>query len=109
MTGKNNDTIIKMKKLDNLDNYYIEKFEENKYGIMYYSKDFDDKFLDVYDCLTQNFLYIITDINGSSIQYVYNLKDGTLYVKTINNNSYIIKIIEDKGYQILYNIEIKGY
>ena len=54
------------------------------------------------------FLYRITDINGSSIKYLNNLKDGTLYIETLNNNSYIIKIIEDKGYQILYNIEIRG-
>ena len=55
MTGKNNDTIIKIKSIDNIDNYYIKKIDENKYGIMYYSDDFDTRFLDVYDCLNQNF------------------------------------------------------
>ena len=67
--------MIKIKKLDNMDNYYVKKIEENKYGILC--------IIDVYDCycLNHNFLYRITDNNGSSIKYIYILKDGILYIK----------------------------
>ena len=76
---------------------------------MYQENSICKKFLDIYDCLTQKFLYRITDINGDSIKYLIRLKDGTHYFETFNeNNNGILKIIEDKGYQVLYNIYLKG-
>lgn len=94
--------------LKNLDSY-ATKIDEDKYGIMYHEKSIDKRFLDIYDCLTQKFLYRITDINGDSIKYLIHLKDGTHYFETFNeNNNGILKIIEDKGYQVLYNIYLKG-
>ena len=48
-------------------------------------------------------------INGDSIKYLTSLKDGTIYFETFNeNNNGILKIIEDKGYQFLYNIYLNG-
>ena len=99
---------IKIETLEKLNNY-ATKIDEDKFGIMYYEESIDKRFLDIYDCLTQKFLYRITDINGDSIKYLTSLKDGTIYFETSNeNNNGILKIIEDKGYQVLYNIYLKG-
>ena len=67
-----------IKTLEDFDNFVI-KIDEDKYGIMYSIENFDKKFLDIYDCLTQKFLYRITDIKGESIKYFFPLKDGTFY------------------------------
>ena len=99
---------IKIETLEKLNNY-ATKIDEDKFGIMYYEESIDKRFLDIYDCLTQKFLYRITDINGDSIKYLTSLKDGTIYFETSNeNNNGILKIIEDKGYQVLYNIYLNG-
>ena len=101
-----NDNIIEIKVNNNFD-YSVIKVEKDKYGLLFKS-DSKKKFLDVYDCLTQNFLYRLKDINGENIKSVILLLDGTHLVKT-KNNSYIIKIIENKGYQVLYNIVLNGF
>ena len=107
MEGTNRN-IIKIDTLKKIDSY-ATKIDEDKYGIMYQENSICKKFLDIYDCLTQKFLYRITDINGDSIKYLIRLKDGTHYFETFNeNNNGILKIIEDKGYQVLYNIYLKG-
>ena len=107
MEGTNRN-IIKIDTLKKIDNY-ATKIDEDKYGIMYQEKSIDKNFLDIYECLTQKFLYRITDINGDSIKCLVRLKDGTHYFETFNeNNNGILKIIEDKGYQVLYNIYLEG-
>lgn len=100
------ETIIEMKVLKGLANYVI-KFDESKYGIVYYSKYCDKRFVDIYECSKQTFLYRITDINGDNIKYIKQLIDGTHYIDTINRH-YVVKIIKDLGYQVLYEIEMKG-
>ena len=77
MKGTNEKRIV-IKTLKDFDNFVI-KIDEDKYGIMYSVQNFDKKFLDIYDCLTQKFLYRITDIKGDSIKYFFPLKDGTFY------------------------------
>lgn len=104
-TNRNIIKIDTWKKIDN----YATKIDEDKYGIMYQEESIGKNFLDIYDCLTQKFLYRITDINGDSVKFLVRLKDGTHYFETFNeNNNGILKIIEDKGYQVLYNIYLKG-
>ena len=90
---------------------YVIKIDEDKFGIMYYGDLFglNKSFLDVHDFSTQKFLYRIRDINGDNIDKMKALKDGTFYLGTHNkNNSGIIKIIKDIGYQVLYNIYMEG-
>ena len=99
--------LIEKKSLNGLKCYGI-KLDEDSYGIMYYLDNYDKRFLEVFDCLTRKLLYRITDINGDSIKYIKSLIDGAHYTTTFNNH-YIIKIIKDIGYQVLYNIEMKGY
>ena len=104
----NSEKEIKIEIFKSFDNYPI-KIDEDKYGIMYSEKELNMNFLDIYECLTQKFLYRITDINGDSIKFFVQLKDGTYYFKTFNeSNNGIIKIIKDLGYQVIYNIYIEG-
>ena len=108
MTGPN-EKMIKIEALA-FDNFVI-KIDEDKFGIMYTGFRFALKkhFLDVHDFLTQKFLYRIRDINGDNINNFIPLKDGTSYFETFNkDNSGIIKIIKDIGYQVLYNIYFEG-
>ena len=108
MTGPN-EKMIKIEALA-FDNFVI-KIDEDKFGIMCAGFRFALKkhFLDVHDFLTQKFLYRIRDINGDNINNFIPLKDGTSYFETFNkDNSGIIKIIKDIGYQVLYNIYFEG-
>jgi hypothetical protein len=100
------ETIIEMNVLKDFSNFVI-KFDESKYGIVYYLPNFDKRFVDIFECSNQKFLFRITDINGDSIKYIRKLIDGTHYIDTYNHQ-YIIKIIKDIGYQVLYEIQMKG-
>jgi len=95
----------KFKKIETIFNdYYIEEFVNDKFQICYFCKN--NYFVDVFDN-NGLFLYRIKEINGERFISIESLLDGTLLVKGKIKN-YVIAIIEDKGYQILYETEISN-
>ena len=79
-------------------------FHGEKFGILYYNQYTDCSFADIYNYLGE-FLYRIKEINGEQFRILIALKDGTYLVRG-HPKDYIIYIIEDKGYQVLYEINI---
>ena len=83
-------------------NLTIRDFKEYRYGIIYCGN-----FIDVHDLDTNDFLYRIKPIdNGKKIDFI-PLIDGT-FLCIGENKNYIISIIQNLGYQILYETIVKG-
>ena len=93
------------KKIETIfNNCYIEEFVNDKFQICYFCNN--NYFLDIFDN-NGLFLYRIKEINGERFISIQRLIDETLLV-TGKTKNYIIAIIEDKGYQILYETEISN-
>lgn len=99
-------TLKEYKKVEKLYDFFcqIRPFHNNQFGLIYYNEYNESSFIDVYNNLG-DFLYRIKDINGIKFRTFFALKDGT-YLARCPTKDYIIYIIEDKGYQILYEFNI---
>lgn len=84
----------------------IQDFKENRYGID------NNTFIDVFDLSNDNFLFRFKPFNEDMYIYIYPLLDGTfLYDGRVNimEAKFVYKIfsiIENKAYQIHYEIEM---
>ena len=80
----------------------IINLNKNRYGILY-----ELFFMDVYDLQTNTYIFRIKPIDGGEKIVLINLIDGT-FLFLGDNKNYIISIIDNKGYQIHYELGIKG-
>ena len=62
--------------------------------------------MDVYDLQTNTFIFRIKPIDGGEKIILINLIDGT-FLFLGDKKNYIISIIDNKGYQIHYELDIK--
>ena len=85
---------------------YIKEFVNDKFQIWYLCRQTLTSFVDIFSS-NGLFLYRIKEINGERFISIEPLVDGTLLVIGKIKN-YIIAIIEDKGYQVLYETDISN-
>lgn len=85
-------------------NSHLIKLHNNHFGVLYFNYYDKCSFMDVYNHLGIA-LYRITKINSAQFRNIITLKDGTYLIRG-HIKDYVIYIIEDKGYQILYEINI---